>query len=823
MAVQKGNPMPDDSSLSNLSELDVSGPDEGPRGWLIARRTESYAQLLPRGERSVVAPAATPTALDLSAFSSSTNASPPIAGEVSPTVWRDRLAEYKRRKSLAVQQGQPAIPAPAALGISDGLNWRPLGPSVVLDGQTVGNQAVAGRVVGLAIAPGGQIVYAASAAGGVFRSDDGGMSWQSLMDGFDVDPTDFASASLACGAIALDPANPDRVYVGTGEGDTHSLFAKRVVSALPAYRGIGPIRTDDGGVTWVTEATADPSPGIDLSGKAFFALAVDPANGENVLAATTNGIYQRTSAGGGAFVWVRRRAGEHSSMVVASSGDTKRFFAAKWGSGVYHSTDGVRWRKTGKDFPRFNVGRIALGVQPTDPNLVYAFVADRAGALLGLYRLDSVGGNWKSIANVPNVLPAEQGSYDLAIAVDPEAHDTVYLGGDRIDTPPWSGSIWRCTIGAIDTEYRVVDYASIGMHAHADVHVLVHTPGKTDELWCGSDGGVFLNRDPRGSEQFVSRNDGLSCLHCNFVAQHPTDSTILFTGLQDNGTARTESGLVWTHVNGGDGGYCLINWHEPDQVLVFANGAVYRSTTGGATHNAWSSRQKFQWHTMTLPIVGLRYNSDPLHARDAGFVAVGAGREITISEDFGATWAAPIDLPSDADSVFALAFSSVDRLYVGTVAGQVFRADQQDAKWVFTRLDDVAAGPLGVVGLITDIAVDWADPELASLYVVFGGMGDFRHVWHFDGVSWEARSGEIDDNPLLDVEHNALVVDSEAPENLYAGADIGVWHSPDAGLNWNPLQNGLPDAPVFDLQIHPTQRLLRAATHGRGVYEIELV
>ena len=57
---------------------------------------------------------------------------------------------------------------------------------------------------------------------------------------------------------------------------------------------------------------------------------------------------------------------------------------------------------------------------------------------------------------------------------------------------------------------------------------------------------------------------------------------------------------------------------------------------------------------------------------------------------------------------------------------------------------------------------------------------------------------------------------------MYAGADVGVWHSADGGVNWAPLQNGLPDAPVFDLQIHPTQRRLRVATHGRGVYEIRI-
>jgi hypothetical protein len=123
--------------------------------------------------------------------------------------------------------------------------------------------------------------------------------------------------------------------------------------------------------------------------------------------------------------------------------------------------------------------------------------------------------------------------------------------------------------------------------------------------------------------------------------------------------------------------------------------------------------------------------------------------------------------------------------------------------------------------VIADVAVDWADASGSSVYVAFGGMGDRRRVWHFDGTRWQVRSG-TSGSSLLDVEHNALAVDRIAPNNVYVGADIGVWHSGDGGLNWNPLENGLPDAPVFDLQIHPTQRLLRAATHGRGVYEISL-
>jgi len=166
------------------------------------------------------------------------------------TYWEDVLAEYQRRRTTqaavrgaVIPPGMPAIPGQN--------NWTPLGPGVLARGQTGNRASVSGRASGIAIAPGGSRIYAATANGGVWRSDDGGMSWLSTMDAFDTDPTNFASTSLAAGAIAIAPDDPDRVYVGTGEGDTDSIFSNRIQNALPAYRGIGPIRSDDGGRTWV--------------------------------------------------------------------------------------------------------------------------------------------------------------------------------------------------------------------------------------------------------------------------------------------------------------------------------------------------------------------------------------------------------------------------------------------------------------------------------------------------------------------------------------------------------------------------------------------
>ena len=93
----------------------------------------------------------------------------------------------------------------------------------------------------LAIAPGGQIIYAATANGGVFRSGDGGTTWKALRDAFNLDPTNFASDSLACGGIAIDPADPNRVYVGTGEGDIRLSKLNRHLLKLPSNLSKGEV------------------------------------------------------------------------------------------------------------------------------------------------------------------------------------------------------------------------------------------------------------------------------------------------------------------------------------------------------------------------------------------------------------------------------------------------------------------------------------------------------------------------------------------------------------------------------------------------------
>src|SRR5665213_1500287 len=213
--------------------------EQGPRRWLQPILESSYARLQLKNAPAPLRPVSPGAAFSSMLVS---GAGEEMLAQLPPSHWRDTLAEYKRRKA-AVR----ALPAAMAVAAPAARNWSPLGPSVLQNGQADTLPPVGGRTSGLAVARNGLMVYAASANGGVFKSTDAGMSWHSLMDAFDVEPTDFASTCLSCGAIAIDLSDPNRVYVGTGEGDTNAFFSQRIVNALPSYRGIGPIRSDDGG------------------------------------------------------------------------------------------------------------------------------------------------------------------------------------------------------------------------------------------------------------------------------------------------------------------------------------------------------------------------------------------------------------------------------------------------------------------------------------------------------------------------------------------------------------------------------------------------
>ena len=865
--------MPDDRTPRARSEVNRDNPGERERQFLDGR----LAPLRPKGGAEG-APAGPDSAR--------------LAGQPQRRLSRDfrrRLVEqYRRRRRAETEQRPAARPA----GTVDGENapgaersagpprsalmneWVSIGPSVVRQGQSPARPPISGRVRAIAVAQGGSRVYAGAANGGVWRSDDSGRTWHSLMgpESFDVNPPpvpgqETGSDSLACGALAIHPADPDKIYVGTGEG------------VFFGYFGVGPVVSSDGGRSWVREETASGSP--TLEGSRFYALAVNPGKPDQVVAATTEGLYRREPDGDGGFWWAQKtphgREGrvpggqdETTSVVAARMGNATTFYASSLEGHVFTSADGESWDEIGKGFPGTNaepafpgpdVVRVGLAVQPTNPGVVYALAARRKNKKLhGLYRLELTDGTWRKVQGVPADLFGDVGEWGggdhgLAIVVNPVNVNRVYLGGMAASVPiagttdaDWCGALYRCAITVSGTTVRAAP-AHVGATVHADITTLMFAPGDRDALWVGCDGGAFVSINPASIDaEFAARNTGLATLEMNHLGQHPWQDAVLFCGTQDNGGVRFTGEAAWLYSAGGESGYFVVNWHDPYQVLTtWTDGFVRRSTDGGTRYSYSDANVPLEQPSdphlprdrvlFYAPLAGTP--ATPATPADANIVAFGSSRP-WISTTFGDNWhsipegnLAGDSLKDDLQDgdgnrglICSLAFASARRLYAGTMGGGVYQflRTGTSSTWARTRLDTAGDPQLELTGPVTAIAVDQADHSGKSVYITFGGSGDYRHVWHFNGTRWQQRSGPGlgEDASLLDVHTNTIAADPANPSHLYVGADIGIWRSTDAGMTWSTFSSGLPDAAVLDLALHPRARLLRAATFGRGVYECRL-
>lgn len=748
----------------------------------------------------------------------------------------DHRAEAGSERTLSFPTYQHRV----AVARKPSLPWTELGPKPLAQRLGVETE-VSGRAKGVAFSrfdP--DRIYLAAANGGIWRSDDRGVNWAFTMQTFDLDPLQPGADSLSCGAIAVAPQDPDRVYVGTGEATSGRFLG---IGPLVSY--VGGVSTDGQTAVWQVEPVDSSSP--PLAGQGFYQLAVSPDDVDLVVGATTGGLYRRAVDAGSAS-WHCIFTGPFTSVVAGKRRDgTVVFLAAAKGGGLFAAdatslADPDAWSELGKGFPTDDLGRISLALAGDEVETVFVLAARESGGLHAVYRLRLADGNWRRLAGAPQDLFTGYGGWAQAIALDPGDPSLFYLGGTTVEIDGFHlGALYRCQLGS---DGETMSFTFIGYGTHADIQALAFTPGPAKHLWAACDGGVFLAEDPTAAGQvFESHNATLGTITLNHIAQHPT-SDELYCGSHDNGLVRYRGGHQqrWETVFPSDCSHAVVHWADPSSILAAVfEGQFARHREGRPTDfNISLPLERDETILFNAPLAGTppppSLTPELLHQADR--VAAGSIRP-WISEQFGedGSWVSIPTLTLEGDqldsAICSLRFASYLILYAGTEFGGVYRFDfdPQSTSWSMK----VLAAPLAPVYFrapVTDIATDPADPSGASIYVTLGGSlevagrPDYRRLWRYDGTTgtWQPRSGpeQDPDYRLLPVKHNAVAADPQQPQRLWVGADIGVWVSEDGGAHWEPCQTDLPDASVIDLDFHPTLRLLRASTHGRGCFELQV-
>jgi photosystem II stability/assembly factor-like uncharacterized protein len=636
------------------------------------------------------------------------------------------------------------------------INWVSLGPT---PGYYFSYGNISSRVVTGAFHPTNPgTIYIGPANGGVWKSTDNGVNWVPL--------TDY-EISMSMGAIAIDPANPDIVYAGTGEATYSGV----------SYYGRGLLKSTNAGNSWTSITSNLPNSSY------FSRLKLRPGHPNELLAALgTAGLYRSTNYGDN---WTILLSGRCDDVVFTVSGDTA--FAVGSGIGFRRSIDG------GQTFTAFGTGlgtgtRTHFDLCLAQPAFMYAAVY--GSSTVGIYKSTNYGSNWIQLTTSSAFQnQAGQAWYDLYCRVNPVNPNLVFVG--TID-------IWRSTDG---TTFTNITNGYSGGYVHVDQHFLFFHPNDPNTFMACNDGGIWLSTNSGNS--FTNLNQNLTLTQFYRIAASPFTPSRILGGTQDNGTQQTYSALNWAAAYGGDGGEVCFNSFNSNFILgETQNGGIFRTTNGGSN---WSSAtsgittsENVAW---VAPII--------VHPTIDGTFYT-ARQRVYRSINNGGVWAAISGNVNGTSAVREMAISKTNPSILYATSGSN----------IFLSTDGGATFTNKTSGLpsrtITSVNIHPEDENIALL--TFSGFStDKVYKTTNMGNTWVSIHGNLPDSPVNDgfIYHYDLT----NPNTYFVATDIGVFLTQNNGANWVELPNNLPNTVIMHLDYSPSNQMMRAGTHGRGVYE----
>lgn len=741
-----------------------------------------------------------------------------------------------KENALAAVSGEPDAAAE--------FRWQPVGPAPIPFGSTIGRpDPASGRVTAIAIHPTNpNIVYVGTAQGGLYRTLDGGATWTPLLDD---------ALSLAIGSIAIAPSDPTIVYVGTGEsafsGDSfYGVGIYRISNADTSPIVSGPLNRDafnndiftGRSVSEILIHPTDPNIIFATSTRGTAGLGGAIANSTTGLILPTAGLFRSMNAMSDAPTFERLNVSISGAVsrdmidAVMEPGNPNRILVAVVGGGtsdggVYLTTNALAptpsFTRTLSTSDGTTNGRIELAIQKNSSTVtVYAATGTNNGTV---YKSVNGGESFSSILG--NSFCAPQCFYNIAIAVDPTNPERVFLGGSPINTSAGTG----LTFGFSTDGASSFTSSQVGLHV--DTHAIAVAPSAPHIVYFGSDGGIWRSLD--GGTNWTSRNTkGFSATQFQSLALHPTDRNYMIGGTQDNGTLfLAPDGTTWIWSDGGDGGQAVIDQNSPNTTDVTAY-HTYQNTTSTRVGYARATSTVFpgdpNWNTFIGCLNGTPKNgiscSDPVLfyaplSRGPGnpnTIYYGTNRLYRSADRGNNHTIVSQTMTVSGERISAIGISPNDDniRIIGSTAGRVFVTTDGS-----TTLTNVTGSiPARYIGRAKIAGNN------TTAYVAIGGFGlpAGQHIWKTTNLGNNNASFTPAGYGIPDVPVNGLVIDpaDQSGNTVYAGTDIGVFRTVDGGVNWTPFSDGLPRVAVFDIDLHPVHRVLKIATHGRGIYELRL-
>ena len=669
------------------------------------------------------------------------------------------------------------------------------------------------------------VYYMGTTGGGLWKTENSGLNWNNISDGF------FKTGSV--GAVAVAESDANIVYVGMGE---------HAVRGVMTHHGDGVYKSTDAGKTW-------KKMGLDAT-QHISRITIDPKNPNIVFVAAQGALYSKSTERGiyksidGGVNWKKVLYVDDKTGCAELSMDMQNpsiLYAAMWehgrlpwqvisggpGSGLYKSTDGGNnWEKMDNGLPK-EMGKMSIAVSRANSEKVYALIeSDFSKDAGGLYVSDDAGASWSQINKSHRLI--QRAWYYIELFPDPTDENTVYV----MSAP---------SLKSIDGGKTFVDFAD----THGDYHNLWIHPSNGKNMIIADDGGAAVTHD--GGKSWSSQDNMPTAQFYRINVDNETPYNI-YAGQQDNTSVKIASRAIgsrngiderhWSASAGGESAFLAFDPNNPRYVL----GGSYQGTievldtkTKGSTNimaapiqylgrDAKDIKYRYNWNA---PIIWSKHEPNTyyhgaqylLKTADMGKTWKEVSPDLTRNEKLkqGKPGVPYTNEAVGAENYGTLAYvmESIHEkgvIYTGSDDGYVYLTKDGGANWKNIT-------PAGLAECLIN-AIEVSPHDKATVYIA---TTRFKFNDHTPGLYKSTDYGTTWTKINTGIANNAFTrvvrEDDTIKDLLFAGTELGMYISLNGGKNWSPFQLNLPITPITDLRVH--QNNLIAATSGRSFWILD--